>query len=455
MFRSLWYLFKILAVVGLVVFLAIQPGTIEISWKEYTFRDIHLGAAAVVVFIFILALVYLTGVLHRLFSLPREFKRYRTEKQRAQGYQALVRSLTAAAVGDHKHAYYQAHRAQKLLPDSEAGIPLLLQAHAAKGRGNLADTDSAFQSLLGNTDTALLGVHGMMQKAMIQGDYTQALRLAREASTAQPRNYSLLKPVYDLEVRNRLWNDALITLDKAVSKKVVDKEAANQDRMAIYCILGDVAKVENRQDEAYKLYKKAVDAAPTFAPAVDRLARTYLERDQRIKALDLVKKAWVANPHPDLLPLWEMLVPRQDKDQRATRYRWFEWVQEFHPQTSFAVLALAKVAIEEGMWGEARAALVRAEKIEPSAQLYRLWVMLEERTGNKPEVIRQWLDRAASTPAAKTWTCQKTGRHFPNWVAIVEPEGFFNTVIWGDRSYSIGTDTENDPSRWLLDKSAV
>jgi HemY protein len=455
MFRSLWYLFKILVVVGLVVFLAIQPGTIEISWKEYTFRDIHLGAAAVVIFIFILALVFVTGLLHRLLSLPREFKRYRTEKQRAQGYQALVRSLTAAAVGDHKNAYYQAHRAQKLLPDSEAGIPLLLQAHSAKGRGNVSDTDAAFQSLLGNADTALLGVHGMMQKAMIEGDYTQALRLARETATAQPRNYSLLKPVYDLEIRNRLWNEALVTLDKAVSKKVVEKDAANHDRMAIFCIVGDQAKVDNRQEEAFKYYKKSVDAMPHFAPAVDRLARTYLERDQRIKALDLVKRAWIVNPHPDLLPLWDMLVPHQDKDQRATRYRWFEWVQEFHPNSSFAVLALAKVAIEEGMWGEARAALMRAEKIEPSAQLYRLWVMLEERTGNKAEVIRQWLDRAASTPPAKTWTCQKTGRTFQNWVAVVEPEGFFNTVVWGARSHGSGPGTGNDPSRWLLDRSAA
>lgn len=452
MFRSLWYLFKILLVVGVAVFLAVQPGRIDISWKDYRI-DMHLGVAAVSLFIILMAFVYLTGLLHRLFSLPREFKRYRTEKKRARGYQALVRSLTAAAAGDHKHAYYQAHRAQKFLPDSEAGIPLLLQAHAAKSRGNIVDTDAAFQSLMQNSDTALLGVHGLMQKSMIQGDYTEALRLARQTAEAQPRNYALLKPVYDLEVRNRLWNDALVTLDKAVAKKVVDKDAANHDRTAIYCLLGDQAKIENHQDESLKSYKKAVEATPNFAPAVDRLARTYLERDQRIKALDLVKKAWVSNPHPDLIPLWEMLVPQNEKDKRAARYRWFEWVQEFHPEKSFAVLALAKVAIEEGMWGEARATLMRAEKIEPSAQLYRLWVLLEERTGNKPEVIRQWLDRAASSPPAKSWTCSKTGRHFPNWVAIVEPEGFFNTVVWGERSYS--PDSTDSPSRWLLDRSAA
>lgn len=455
MLKSIWYLCKILIVVGLVVFLAIQPGTIEITWKEYTFRNIHLGAAAVVVFLVLMTTVYLTGILHRLFALPREFKRYRHEKQRSKGYQSLVRSLTAAAAGDHKTAYYQAHRAQKFLPESEAGIPLLLQAHASKNRGSHDQTDAAFKALLQNADTVLLGVHGLMQKSMIKGDYAQALSLAREARASQKNNHALLKPVYDLEIRNRLWADALVTLDKAVSKKVVGKAEANHDRTAIYCLLGDQAKVESRPDEAFKFYKRAVDAVPGFVPAVDRLARTWLENGQRLRALDLVKKSWIANPHPDMLPLWDMLTPLKgdEKDRAMIRYRWFEWVQEFHPNTSFAVLALAKVAIEEGLWGEARAALVRAEKIEPSAQLYRLWVMLEERTGNKLEVIRQWLDRAAVMPPAKTWTCQKTGRHFDYWLAVVEPEGFFNTVVWGERIWT--SETENDPTRWLLDRSAA
>ncbi len=453
MIRSVWYLFKIILVVGLATFLAIQPGTIDITWKEYAFRDIHLGAASVVFLLVLLALVYLTGLLYRLFSLPREFMRYRSERQRSKGYRALLQSLTAAASGDYKHAYYLAYRARKLLPEEEAGIPLLLQAHAAKSRGNASDTDTAFRMLLENADTALLGVQGLMRKAVLEGDYVQALRMARETRDAQPRNAALLKPVYDLEIRNRLWNDALVTLDRAVSKKIIEREAADHDRTAIYCLLGDQAKIENRPSEALGLYKKAVAAVPGFVPAVDRLARTYMERDARSKALSLVRKAWETNPHPDMIPLWDMLVPASAAGDRMARYRWFEWVQEFHPERSFAVLALARVAIEEGMWGEARAALMRAEKISPSAQLYRLWVMLEERTGNKPEVIRQWLDRAAGAPSAPVWTCQKTGRRFDHWVALVEPEGFFNTVAWGEARHDMRPDT--DPSRWLLDRSAA
>ena len=453
MLKSIWYLFKILVVVGAAVFLAVQPGTIQITWKEYTIRDLHLGAAALALFLVLLCVVFLSGILYRLMALPREVARLHRERRRTKGYKALVQSLTAAAADDHKAAYSLANRAQKLLPENESGIPLLLKAHAAKSRGQIDETDLAFRQLLGNADTALLGVHGLMQKAMIQGDYAQALKLARESRASMPRNAALIKPVYDLEIRNRLWPDALQTLETAVSRKVVSKAEAAQDKTALYCLLGDQAKVSGANHAAHGFYKKAYESAPEFAPAVDRFARSLMEQGHRLRALEVVKKAWKANPHPDMLPLWDMLVPQVEKDRSQTRYRWFEWVQELQPDKDFAVLAMAKVAIEEGLWGEARAALMKAEKISPSVQLYRLWVMLEERTGNKLDVIRQWMDRAASAPAPKSWTCQKTGRHFDNWVAVVEPEGFFNTVAWGERFYT-GT-PQNDPSRWLLDRSAA
>lgn len=453
MLRSVWYLFKILVVVGAAVFLAVQPGTIQITWNEYTIRDLHLGAAALTLFLVLMAVVYVSGLLYRLMSLPREVARLHRERRRTKGYKALVQSLTAAASDDHKSAYALANRAQKLLPESESGIPLLLKAHAAKSRGQIDETDLVFRQLLGNSDTALLGVHGLMQKAMIQGDYQQALKLARESRDAMPRNAALIKPVYDLEIRNRLWPDALRTLEVAVSRKVVGKAEAAHDKTALYCLLGDQAKVAGQSQLAHGFYKKAYESAPEFAPAVDRWVRSLIEGSHRLRALDVMKKAWKANPHPDMLPLWDLLAPQAGKDRSQTRYRWFEWVQEFHPEKDFAVLAMAKVAIEEGLWGEARAALMKAEKISPSAQLYRLWVMLEERTGNKPDVIRQWLDRAASAPAATSWTCHKTGRHFDNWVAVVEPEGFFNTVAWGERFYT--GETQHDPSRWLLDRSVA
>lgn len=447
MVKSLTYLLKILILIGLCVFLAVQPGFVEIEWREYKITA-QLGVIALCLFIVVIGVSILTGIIHNIYALPKEWKRSRFENRRAKGHQAIIRALSATAAGDYKNAHYLAYRAQKFLPEGEAGLSLLLQAHAAKGKGSETDSEAAFRALLKNADTAILGVQGLIQKAVLEGDYSRALSLARESALSQPKNAHLLKPVYDLEIRNRLWNEALATLDRMASAKFLPANDIKRERCVIYTVLGDQARAEGKFLEATKLYKKAYQSDASFTPSAIRLARVNLDMGQRVAALAIVKKNWTLTAHPELLPLWKKLCPKDKKDQRITEYRWMEWVAEFHPQSHEAVLAIAEVAIEHGMWGEAKAALARAEKIRSSRDLYLLWVRLEEETGKNPDVIRQWLDRAAKASSGPQWICSKTHRVYNDWVAIVEPEGFFNTLEWREAPY-----TEETASRWLLQQN--
>ena len=445
MFNSIWYLIKIVVILGLGVFLATQPGRMQVTWNEYTITA-HLGIVFLFLFLVLLGITLLTGMIHDLFRLPEKWRQSRIESRRSKGHQAIVRALSAASAGDYKNAYYLAYRAQQFLPEREAGLSLLLQAHTAKNRGHEEDSENAFKLLLQNADTAILGVQGLIQKAMMQGDYPEALRLARESAETQPRNYYLLKPVYDLEIKNRLWNDALVTLDKLTSKKVMQADEAKRARSVIYIIVGDHAKSEGRYNEAAKAYKKAFQADPEFTPAAVRLANANLDMGQRTSALAVVKRNWTLTAHPDLLPLWRRLCPVDHKDARSTEYKWFEWVIEFHPDSQEAILALANIAIDHSMWGEARAALMRAEKIRPTKNLYLTWVRLEEATGKNSQTISQWLDRAAHAPQGPQWICARTHRVYEDWVPIVEPEGYFNSLHWSDILPSV----QEDSSTWLL-----
>lgn len=449
MINSIWYLIKIMLLLGLCVYLAVLPGNVKINFHEYTVT-VQLGVVALILFISVLVVSFLTGVIHDVFMLPKEWQRSRSESRRTKGHQAIVRALSAAAAGDYKNAYYLAHRAQKFLPDSEAGLSLLLQAHSARGRGADEDSEAAFKALLKNSDTAILGVQGLIQKAMLEGDYARALLLARESASAQPKNAHLLRPVYDLEIRNRLWNEALATLDKIASYKTMPVDAIKSDRAAIYIVLGDLARTEGKFVEAMKNYKRAYQSDPKSTPAAIRLACVNLDMGQRVAALAIVKKNWTLTGHPQLLDLWRKLCPKDKKDPRTTEYRWMEWVAEFHPANQEAVLGIAQAAIDHGMWGEAKAALMRAEKLRPSRDLYLLWVRLEEQTNKNPETIRQWLDRASDASKGPQWICAKTFRVFEHWVAIVEPEGFFNTLEWRDAP---AVQDLVEP-QWLL-KSAV
>ncbi len=426
MFRALWYIFKIIIVVGLSVFLLVQPGEIEIAWNDYQIT-VQLGYAAVALLIIFVMVASLSGMVTRLSMWPASLARSRAERRRTKGYRALMQSLSAAATGDQKNAYYLAHRAQKFLPEDESGLPLLLQAQAMSKKGDIADQDEPYKILVKNADTALLGIQGLTQNAVLAGDFEKALLLARKAFAENPKNLSLVKAVYDLEIKNKLWNDALVTLDK--HQKTLG-EVADQDRKVLYIVLGDMAQEQGRPDEAVAFYKKAYKADNQFVPANIRYIQSFIDADARRKALSLLEKAWKRDAHPDYIPLWTALVPEQKLGKPNVKFRWFQWIAEFHPQSEIAQLALAKVAIEEQLWGEARIALVQAEKLGKSAEIYKLWVLLEEKTTNKPEIIRQWLDRAYQAAPCGAWVCIKTGRQFSAWQAIVEPENLFNTLVW-------------------------
>ncbi len=426
MFRALWYIIKIIILVGFAVFLMVQPGEISIGWKEYQIT-VQLGYAAVALLIALLMVASFSELVTRLSMWPANLARSRAERKRAKGYRALMQSLSAAATGDQQNAYYLAHRAQKYLPEEESGLPLLLQAQAMSKKGGVANQEEPYRLLLKNADTALLGIQGLTQNAILSGDFGKALLLARKAFAENPKNLNLVKAIYDLEVKNKLWSDALVTLDK--HKKTL-REIEESDRKVIYIVLGDMAKQQGRPAEAFEFYKRAYKADPSFIPATVRFIQTYIDDGSRRKALSLLEKAWKNDAHPDFIPLWEQLVPEQKSGKPNVKFRWFQWVAEFQPSSEIAQLALARVAIEEQLWGEARIALVKAEKFGKSAEIYKLWVLLEEKTTNKPEIIRQWLDRAYQAQPAGAWVCTRTGRQFAQWQAVVEPESLFNTLVW-------------------------
>jgi HemY protein len=429
MFRALWYFVKIVILLGGVIFLYAQPGSVVATWGDYTVT-LRLGALAAGLFIALCLIIFVSDIVTRMVMWPKEFMRARRERQRIKGYRALLQSMTAAAIGDKKTAFYMAHRAEKLLPASESGLPILLKAQAQPEQGQ--PQAEMYNALLQNADTALLGLQGLTQQAILLGDFPKALSLVRKSVETYPKSTVLLKALYDMELKNYLWGDALITLKRAEKAKVITKRDAAHDRTALYCLLGDMAAEAKRPDEAMESYKLATDfAGDFFAPAFTRLAKQYMVAGKDGKALAILEKAWRKNPHPDFLDAWsDAFTAASDKQKKLGKHGWMHVLTKTHPDLPESHLALARAAIEDGLWGEAKTALALAEKSGPRADIYHLWVDLETKTTNRAEVMRQWVDRAYNAPKGWQWVCVRTGRTYHDWVGVVEPERLFNTLVW-------------------------
>lgn len=436
MIRALWFLTQIALLAVAAVWIFNRPGTVDVHWLGYDI-EAHVGVAfiAAVVVFFTLLLFY--KIIGFLFSLPRRLMGMRGRKRRDRGFQALTVGLSAVAAGDAKLASYQAYRMRQYLPD-ESGLPWLLEAQAARLRGDEPEARGYFEKLLKDKDTAFLGVRGLLHAAVESADLDRALTLARQAMVMHPDQPWIIRTVFGLEIQKREWAAALNTLKKGERAKAWTTEEVKSNRIAILLQQGDELHRGGYQGEAAKKLKEAQRLDPSFVPSAIRLAQNYIEHQKRRHAIAVIERAWKENPHPDLVPLWDSLAPYNKPGDMTAHLRWFERLVALKPGDAESQIAAARAAINDGLWGEAWQYLAAAEKIRPNARLYRLWAQMEEKTGHGESAKRYW-EKAADAAADKVWTCRETGRIYERWSPIAEPHGSFNTIIWGDPAALVRT----------------
>jgi HemY protein len=214
------------------------------------------------------------------------------------------------------------------------------------------------------------------------------------------------------------------------SLKVLEKERLMSDEIALLWLLADE---DEKAGNTYFMVEKLQSAYrldPYNVPVILRLGKHYLTTS-RWKIAGMIEKAWKKNPHPDLAALWDKLAPPRKEGEGMKRLKWHEKLNAFHGGTVTGHLALAMVAMEESLWGQAKEHLIAAQNLKATVQVYRLRAKLEEQTTKDDVAMRHWLELAADAPADETWYCTRTGKTYDEWAPIAMPHKAFNTIRWG------------------------
>ncbi|MGB1077500.1 MAG: heme biosynthesis protein HemY [Bdellovibrionales bacterium] len=430
MIQAIWTLIKLLLVAGVVIFLMEQEGTFRIEWQDYVISA-HLGMVLVALTLFLVIILFFHKIILHLTSVPKYMRAYWQDRSLRKGHTAITKSLVALAAGDHKHAAYHAHRAQKLLPDEyDNGVATFLEAQAARYMGQHKRATTKFNTLLENRESAFLGIRGLMQTEIEAQNYKQALDMAYSADRMHPKQSWILKTIYDLELQTHQWSKVLATLKKLEKLKAIDKETALKDRKAIHVVLADQALGARDIDEAKHHLKKALTIDAGFVPACTRLVDIAIEAGQKRKAKSLIERTWKLSPHPDLIKFWDILAPENTPKKPTARLSWYESLTTLNPNAASGYMALAQIAIDDGLWGEARAFLTKAENLDNHAGVYLAWAELERLSTQNDEAVHAWMKKSQTAKRPKCWVCQTTNHIYETWYAIAEPYGLFNTIEW-------------------------
>ena len=428
MIKALWFAVKVGALIALAVWIADRPGTVRIDWVEYTIT-VHTGLFLLALLAAFLLTLFIYQTIKTFVGLPSSVRRYNEIKAREKGYTALTQGLTAVAAGDTKAAVAQSKKAMKLL-DGDTGLPLLLQAQAARLDGREEDARESFVALLEDKDASFLGVRGLLQAALDGGDDKGALALAERALELHPKQGWILKITYDLQLKLQQWYRAEKVLARAEKSGAMSAEKAKSDRVALYLAQAEKDLADGHRADATLMVKKALKLDPGFTPASMMMADVHVKDGAAKKAQTVILKTWKTQPRGALAVYWMGLLDEEKAKDHLAKLRWIEKLLKANGESAAGLRLAGIAATEAGLWGEARGYFARAEELGPSASLYKRWAELEERSTHDEEKVRTLLEKAASAPGDKVWVCRETGNVYERWHPVAQPHGSFNTIVW-------------------------
>jgi HemY protein len=392
-----------------------------------------MGVFLAVLAVFILVLMMAYKLILALKRAPDALVLRHERSQRKKSQRALAQGLSAIAAGDVKHAEKFTRRARRLDRDDTAIVPLL-EGMTARMKGDDVQAKAAFDDLMKHKDTAFLGVRGLMQLAVDEGRFEDALTLAHKAHKTHPKQRWIIKTLYNLSLQAKDWGAAQDYIRKAQKSGLKTKAEVKSDLIAMelaqsmhYFKAGDMDASFDFAQSAHKRDKTSLPAALAVLPHL-------LKRKKKRAAIAVVEKAWAHNPHPDLLIAWKAMSPKpRGKNSRLTPAKvmaWYERLLALKPDSAEGQMAVAEIAMDAGMFGEARAYLDMAEKLRPTKKLYKLYAALERKQYQDEEKAAQWLAKALEAPQSKMWICTQSGLIYDMWTPFAAPHNSFNTIIW-------------------------
>ena len=434
----LWSLAKIAVFLAFVAALAVgsgmlaeQGGSVRI-WvfdQEFTLSPLM----TLVVVIVLLAAIWLTfRVISFLMACLRflngdetAISRYFDRNRERRGYSALSEGMIALASGEPVLAMARARTAERLLNRPE--LTRLLTAQAAEAAGDNRAATEAWKSLLGDEQTRFVAVRGLLRQKLAKGDTATALKLAEQAFALKPKHGETQDLLLKLQAEGGDWAGARGTLSQKLHsgelpRSVYRRRDALLALQEAKTILDDGSSIEAREAaiEANKL-------SPDLIPAAVIAARALVDKGDRKGATRVLKKAWEAQPHPDLAAAFAGIEPDETAAQRLKRFRMLFQARPDHEESR---LTEAELNLANEDFLAAKASLGDLTQSHPTQRALAILAAAERGLGAPDEEVRAVLAMALTASRGPEWLCDKCGAIHAQWVPICASCSGFDTLTW-------------------------
>jgi HemY protein len=434
----IWSLIKVLLFVATIAALTFGAGMlldtgggirIAVAGYEFTFGPLQAVIAALLLMALVWLILKLVGLIVAVLRFVNgdetAISRYFDRNRERKGYQALAEGMMAIASGEGRIALARATKAEKYLAQPE--LTTLLTAQAAEMAGDTKRATEAYKALLGDQKTRFVGIRGLMKQKLTEGDTETALKLAEKAFALKPKHSETQDVLLKLQAEHADWKGARTTLGAKLKSGELPRDVYRR-RDAVLAL--QEARVVMDDDTPIDAREAAIEAnklSPDLIPAAAMAARSYTLRGEKKNALRVLKKAWEAQPHPDLAAAFADIEPEETPTARLKRFKTLTGLRPDHAETKM-LLAELNVAAED--FPSARRALGDLATTSPTGRSIALMAAIERGEGADDTVVRGWLVRAMAAPRGPQWCCDKCQAIHGTWAPICDNCGGFDTLSW-------------------------
>lgn len=453
--KAFWIIFKLALVIATTIWLFLRDGRAEFTFLDYEVV-ILLGPFLAFSFLVLLAVLALHSFFIGLKKLPKALVvAHRTQKKQ-EYHLAFMDGLSQLALGDLSHIDRTIAKVEKL-GSEDYGFSDFLKGMAALKRGDRKSAEANFQALLGRKQTAFLGLKGLIRLGETTEDHAKTLEWAKTAARKYPDHIWSKTFYMEQLLKCQEWEKALQTLRSIRRKRMIDKDHYYETKAAILMAHSVSAKNKGDTYTATNQAQKALQANPSFLPAVLSVAASMNIKKQHKRLTKVIENTWAQTPHPALLELWHALAPKNTEKTPTRHLKWFEKLHDINPSAVESKVALAEALLDQKLYAEARETLKEAAKLRPVKAVHALiWRLHQEDPGDDRIASLDDQNLMSQLATDKAWVCTDTGTICKDWQAFAAPSASFNSLIWdypensASRAFLAANSNQKDLSTNLL-----
>lgn len=396
---------------------------------EITLGPLQAAIAAVVLVVAVWLVLKLVGlllaVLRFLTGDETAISRYFDRNRERRGYAALSEAMLALASGESRVAMARAAKAEKLLGKPE--LTSLITAEAAMAAGDKARAEAAWKALLEDPRSRFVGIRGLMQMKLADGDTETAMKLAQKAFELKPKHAPTQDALLKLQAGAKDWRGARLTLGAKLKAGELPRDVWKRRDAVLALQEAKVLLDDTSSLEAQEAAIAANKASPDLIPAAAMAARGYIAKANPKAAAKVLRKAWEAQPHPDLAAAFAEIAPEETPTDRVRRFKTLTDINPNHDETR---LLMAELHIAAEDFPAAKRALGDLVAERPTARALTIMAAIERGMGADDAVVRGWLARALTAPRGPQWVCDKCHAIHAHWGPVCDNCGGFDTLAW-------------------------